>query len=47
MPVTGHSLPALLRERAEQQPDSMAFTFVDGENDQTGPAGSLTWSQVY
>jgi long-chain fatty acid adenylase/transferase FadD26 len=46
MPVMGHSLPALLRKRVEQQPDSLAFTFVDGANP-TEPAESLTWSQVY
>src|ERR1700750_219911 len=47
MPVTGHSLPALLRERVERQPDSLAFTFVDSTKDPPGPAESLTWSQVY
>jgi long chain fatty acid CoA FadD26 len=47
MPLTGHSLPALLRERVERQPDSLAFTFVDSAKDPTGPAESLTWSQVY
>lgn len=46
MPVMGHFLPALLRKRVEQQPDSLAFTFVDGANP-TEPAESLTWSQVY
>ena len=31
----------------QQQPDSLAFTFVESEQDLTGPAESLTWSQVY
>jgi fatty acid CoA ligase FadD28 len=45
-PVTS-CIPALLRERAQLQPDDVAFTFVDYEQDWGGVADSLTWSQVY
>ena len=41
------SLPALLKARAEQQPDSLAFTFVGSPEDLTGTAESVTWLQVY
>lgn len=41
------SLPAVLRERAGLQPDDKAFTFVDYEQDESGVATSLTWSQLY
>ena len=41
------SLPGVLRERADLQPDELAFTFVDYERDWAGVAESLTWSQVY
>lgn len=47
MAVTDHSLPALLVQRVEQQPDALAFTFVDGAEDPIGHAEGLTWSQVY
>ncbi|NDJ87815.1 AMP-binding protein [Mycolicibacter kumamotonensis] len=42
----GQSIPALLRERAEQWPDRAAFTFLDYEVDQAGYADTLTWSQI-
>jgi long-chain fatty acid adenylyltransferase FadD28 len=45
-PVTS-SIPAVLRERALLQPDDIAFTFVDYEQDWDGVAESLTWSHVY
>ncbi|SON62531.1 Long-chain-fatty-acid--AMP ligase FadD26 [Mycobacterium simulans] len=47
MPVTDPSLPALLKERAEQQADSTAYTYMDYALDPNGFAESLTWSQVY
>jgi long chain fatty acid CoA FadD26 len=45
MPVVD-SIPAILAERARQQPDDVAFTFIDYELDPAGFAESLTWSQV-
>jgi long chain fatty acid CoA FadD26 len=47
MPVSETSIPALLKERAEQQPDDVAYTFIDYEVDPAGFTESLTWSQVY
>jgi long-chain fatty acid adenylyltransferase FadD28 len=41
------SIPAILRERARLQPDDVAFTFFDYEQDSDGVTESLTWSQVY
>jgi long-chain fatty acid adenylase/transferase FadD26 len=46
MPVTDSSIPALLQERAGQQPDAVAFTYIDYEQDPEGFAETLTWSQV-
>lgn len=42
----GHSIPALLRERAQQWPDRPAFTFIDYDVDQAGYAETLTWPQI-
>jgi long-chain fatty acid adenylase/transferase FadD26 len=47
MPVTGTSIPDLLRRRAGEQPNATAFTFVDYELDPAGFPESLTWSQVH
>ena len=47
MPVIEPSIPAALRERARQQPDAPAFTFIDYELDPAGFTETLTWSQVY
>lgn len=47
MPVTDRSVPSLLQERADQQPDSTAYTYIDYGSDPKGFADSLTWSQVY
>jgi long chain fatty acid CoA FadD26 len=47
MAVIESSIPALLRRRAERQPNARAFTFVDYDLDPAGSAESLTWSQVY
>jgi acyl-CoA synthetase (AMP-forming)/AMP-acid ligase II len=45
--MTQSSLPALLAERASQQPDVTAYTFIDYETDPAGFAESLTWAQVH
>src|SRR5271163_4887326 len=41
------SIPAALGERARQQPDSRAYTFIDYDVDPEGYSQTLTWSQVY
>ena len=41
------SVLSMLRERAGLQPDDVAYTFTDYEQDQTGVSESLTWSQAY
>ena len=45
--MTQSSLPALLAEQASQQPDAVAYTFIDYETDPAGFSESLTWAQVY
>jgi fatty acid CoA ligase FadD28 len=45
--MTASSIPAVLRERASLQPNDIAFTFMDYEQDWAGVAESLTWSQVH
>ncbi len=40
------SIPALLETRAQQQPDDIAYTFVDYDADPAGFAESLTWSEL-
>ncbi|MDT5044602.1 MAG: long-chain fatty acid adenylase/transferase FadD26 [Mycobacterium sp.] len=47
MALVEHSIPAVLADRAEQQPDDIAYTFIDYEVDPAGLAESLTWSQVH
>ena len=47
MPHTNMSIPALLCERAAEQPEATAYTFMDAALGGTGIAESLTWSQVY
>jgi long chain fatty acid CoA FadD26 len=47
MAVVEPSIPAALADRAEQQPDDIAYTFVDYEVDPAGFAESLTWSEVH
>lgn len=42
----GQSIPALLRERAQQGPDRPAFTYIDYEVDPAGYADTVTWWQV-
>jgi long-chain fatty acid adenylase/transferase FadD26 len=41
------SIPAVLGERAWQQPDSPAYTFIDYGVNPAGYSKSLTWSQVH
>jgi fatty acid CoA ligase FadD28 len=47
MPVIEPSIPAVLRDRASMQPNDIAFTFIDYDQDWDGVAKSLTWSQLY
>lgn len=47
MGVAESSIPALLQARADDQPDTTAFTFVDYQVDPTGLSESLTWSQTH
>ena len=41
------SILSVLRERAAQTPDDLAFTFTDYDRDWEGVTESLTWSQLY
>ena len=41
------SLPAMLRQCVNLQPDGTAFTFIDYEQDPAGVAETLTWFQLY
>jgi long-chain fatty acid adenylyltransferase FadD28 len=45
--VIEQSLPALLRQCVNLQPDGTAFTFIDYEQDWAGVAETLTWLQLY
>ncbi|KZS61138.1 long-chain-fatty-acid--AMP ligase FAAL26/FadD26 [Mycobacterium ostraviense] len=47
MPVIDSSVPALLKQRADQHADTTAYTFIDYGLDPKGFAETLTWSQVY
>jgi long-chain fatty acid adenylase/transferase FadD26 len=47
MPAIAASIPAALAERARQQPDDVAYTFVDYEYDPAGVSESLTWSEMH
>jgi long chain fatty acid CoA FadD26 len=46
MPVQEHFIPAVLAARARQQPDDIAYTFIDYDVDPAGFAESITWSQL-
>jgi fatty acid CoA ligase FadD21 len=46
-PMSQSSVLSMLRERAGLQPDDVAYTFTDYEQDQSGVSESLTWSQAY
>ena len=41
------SIPAMLRQCVNLQPDDTAFTFIDYEQDWAGVAETLTWLQLY
>jgi len=47
MAVSEASIAAVLRERARQQPDARAYTFIDYELDPAGDSETLTWFQVH
>jgi long chain fatty acid CoA FadD26 len=47
MQLIDSSIPAVLEDRARQQPDDIAYTFIDYEVDPAGFPESLTWSQVH
>lgn len=47
MSVVESSIPAVLRERASLQPNDIAFTFLDYEQDWDGVVITMTWSQLY
>ena len=40
------TIPELIERRATEQPDDIAYTFVDYESDPAGVAESLTWSEL-
>src|ERR1700694_3861202 len=44
--MTNSSVTGVLRERASLQPDDIAFTFVDYEQDWEGVAHTLSWAQL-
>jgi len=45
--MTASTIPAVLRERAEQQPDATAFTYMNYDHDWAGRPETLTWSELY
>jgi acyl-CoA synthetase (AMP-forming)/AMP-acid ligase II len=45
--VIEQSIPAMLRQCVNLQPDGTAFTFIDYEQDWAGVAETLTWLQLY
>lgn len=47
MPEIQLSIPELLKDRAEQQPDVVAYTFLDYDVDPAGFADIVTWSDLY
>jgi long-chain fatty acid adenylase/transferase FadD26 len=46
MAATEASIPATLGERARQQPDAPAYTFIDYDVDPEGYSQTLTWSEL-
>lgn len=44
--VTSPTITGIVRERASLQPDDIAFTYVDYEQDWDGVAHTLTWAQL-
>jgi long chain fatty acid CoA FadD26 len=47
MPEIQLSIPELLKNRAEQQPNDLAYTFLDYDVDPAGFADTVTWSELY
>jgi len=47
MPEGDYSVTALLERRAQEQPDDLAYTFIDYEADPAGFAESITWSELW
>ena len=47
MAVSDASIAAVLREWARQQPDALAYTYIDYEIDPAGYSQTLTWSELY
>src|SRR5439155_22901296 len=47
IPATEPSIPAMLADRARQQPDHIAYTSVDYEVDPAGVSESVTWSEIH
>ncbi|MCH9736218.1 MAG: AMP-binding protein [Actinomycetia bacterium] len=47
MSLIDSTIPALLADRAAQQPEDVAYTFIDYDVDPAGFAESLTWSEVH
>jgi long-chain fatty acid adenylase/transferase FadD26 len=46
MAATESSIPATLGERARQEPDAPAYTFIDYDVDPEGYSQTLTWSEL-
>ncbi len=46
-PVVAESITAVLEERAQRQPDDIAYTFIDYDVDPAGFAETLTWAQLF
>jgi len=47
MPEIQLSIPELLKNRAEQQANDLAYTFLDFDVDPAGFPDTLTWSELY
>lgn len=47
MPEIQLSIPELLKDRAEQQPNDLAYTFLDYDLDPAGFADTVTWSELH
>lgn len=47
MPEIQLSIPELLKDRAEQQPNDLAYTFLDFDVDPAGFPDKVTWSELY
>ncbi len=47
MAETGSSISAVLRQRARERPDALAYTYIDYDVDPDGVTYDLTWSQVH